>query len=292
MAWIKVDQTIITHKKTLKLASALGIEASQAIGLMVTLWLWAIDNAPDGSLDDIDAPLLSRAIGWSGDPDRLIGSLNSVGLIDGKRLHNWEDHNGKLMDQRQSAKERAKKSRENRAAIFADASQRARTVREPCANVTTQSRVDQSRQDQSRQDTPPEPPEGAESEPVPFSEIQKLYNATCSSFPKIKAIEGPRKKAVAARWKTYPDIGTFSTLFKKTQASTFLKGGNDRNWSATFDWIMKANNMAKVLEGNYDDERRAKHGADQQHPPENDGRQPNLTGFEAATGDEDWGRPE
>lgn len=141
-------------------------------------------------------------------------------------------------------------------------------------------------------DIPPEPPEGAESEPVPFSEIQKLYNATCSSFPKIKAIEGPRKKAVAARWKTYPDIGTFSTLFKKTQASTFLKGGNDRNWSATFDWIMKANNMAKVLEGNYDDERRAKHGADQQHPPENDGRQPNLTGFEAATGDEDWGRPE
>jgi hypothetical protein len=31
-----------------------------------------------------------------------------------------------------------------------------------------------------------------------------------------------------------------------------LKGGNDRNWSATFDWLIKDANMAKVLDGNYD----------------------------------------
>ena len=35
------------------------------------------------------------------------------------------------------------------------------------------------------------------------------------------------------------------------EQSDFLKGKNDRNWSATFDWLIKDSNMAKVLDGNY-----------------------------------------
>ncbi len=35
------------------------------------------------------------------------------------------------------------------------------------------------------------------------------------------------------------------------EESDFLKGKNDRNWSATFDWLIKDSNMAKVLDGNY-----------------------------------------
>ena len=42
-------------------------------------------------------------------------------------------------------------------------------------------------------------------------------------------------------------------LFEKAEASQFLKGGNSRNWSATFDWLLKDGNIAKVLDGNYDD---------------------------------------
>lgn len=37
------------------------------------------------------------------------------------------------------------------------------------------------------------------------------------------------------------------------EASNFLKGQNNRNWSATFDWLIKDANMAKVLDGNYAD---------------------------------------
>lgn len=35
------------------------------------------------------------------------------------------------------------------------------------------------------------------------------------------------------------------------EESDFLKGKNDRNWSANFDWLIKDSNMAKVLDGNY-----------------------------------------
>ena len=40
--------------------------------------------------------------------------------------------------------------------------------------------------------------------------------------------------------------------FRKAEASDFLRGKNGRNWQANFDWIMKDRNLAKILDGNYD----------------------------------------
>ena len=48
-------------------------------------------------------------------------------------------------------------------------------------------------------------------------------------------------------------VDSFRELFQRAQASSFLKGKNDRNWQATFDWLIKDSNMAKVIDGNYED---------------------------------------
>ena len=89
---------------------------------------------------------------------------------------------------------------------------------------------------------------------IPYQKIKELYNATCTDLPKVVTISPHRKKAIAARWKEYKgNFETFKTLFETAQASSFLKGANERNWAATFDWLLKADNMAKVLEGNYRD---------------------------------------
>ena len=45
----------------------------------------------------------------------------------------------------------------------------------------------------------------------------------------------------------------FRRLFEMVEASSFLKGQNNRNWTATFDWLIADANMAKVLDGNYKD---------------------------------------
>jgi predicted phage replisome organizer len=86
----------------------------------------------------------------------------------------------------------------------------------------------------------------------PYQEIVDIYNSVCTSFPKLRAISDARKRAIGARLKTYT-LEDFKTLFEKAEASRFLKGANDRNWSATFDWLITDSNMAKVLDGNYDD---------------------------------------
>lgn len=84
-----------------------------------------------------------------------------------------------------------------------------------------------------------------------YSSVVDLYNQLCPSYPRLKSLSEARKKAIKARLKQYT-LEDFETLFTKAEASKFLKGGNDRNWSATFDWLIKDSNMAKVLDGNYD----------------------------------------
>lgn len=85
-----------------------------------------------------------------------------------------------------------------------------------------------------------------------YQQIADMYNEICISFPRIRALSENRKKAIGARLKQY-SVDDFRDLFEKAEASKFLKGGNDRNWSATFDWLIADKNMAKVLDGNYDD---------------------------------------
>ena len=87
---------------------------------------------------------------------------------------------------------------------------------------------------------------------VNYQLIADMYNDTCVSFPRLTKLSESRKKAIKARLNTY-SIEDFKRLFEKAEASSFLKGKNDRNWSASFDWLIKDSNMAKVLEGNYDD---------------------------------------
>ena len=84
-----------------------------------------------------------------------------------------------------------------------------------------------------------------------YISIFELYNQICKSYPRINAYSEARKKAIKARLNMYT-IRDFEKLFKKAEASDFLKGKNGRNWSANFDWLIKEANMAKVLDGNYD----------------------------------------
>lgn len=91
-----------------------------------------------------------------------------------------------------------------------------------------------------------------EGEYINYQLIADMYNKTCVSFPKLTKLSDTRKKAIKARLKHY-SVDDFGRLFQMAEESSFLKGQNNRNWSATFDWLIKDANMAKVLDGNYAD---------------------------------------
>lgn len=91
MAWIELHQSLPTHIKTYQLMDELGISQAEAVGHMAMLWLWALDNAPDGYIMRLRPGFIARAAGWSGDPDAFCGALLASGYVDDDgRLHKWD----------------------------------------------------------------------------------------------------------------------------------------------------------------------------------------------------------
>ena len=91
---------------------------------------------------------------------------------------------------------------------------------------------------------------------IDYEAIKNTFNSLCPSLPSVKTMSEARKKAIRARLNSYT-IEDMTEAFKKAEASDFLKGKNNRNWQANFDWILKDANMAKILDGNYDNKEKA-----------------------------------
>ena len=126
------------------------------------------------------------------------------------------------------------------------------TVWQPSGNhLATQYREDKNSIDKISIDKG----NGDSGESVSCQQIVDLYHSICKSYSTVRSLSESRKKAIKARLKTYR-LDDFKTVFENAENSSFLKGANDRNWSANFDWLIADKNMAKVLEGNYADKPR------------------------------------
>lgn len=125
------------------------------------------------------------------------------------------------------------------------------------ADVTQREEIEK-RDREKRQETEIER-EGTAAEPpaprpsIPYEAIKDFYNQVCVSFPRCTAMSESRKKAIKARFTSGYTLEDFKKVFVKAEGSSFLKGRNDRNWTASFDWLIRDSSMAKVLDGNYDD---------------------------------------
>ena len=107
-------------------------------------------------------------------------------------------------------------------------------------------------------------PSGADTRPpIDYQGIVDDYNKTCTSLPKCTKLSDARRKAIAARLRSYTRE-EIHRAFALAQESEFLTGRNDRNWTASFDWIMKDTNMAKILDGNYNNRKGRENDAENQ----------------------------
>lgn len=86
---------------------------------------------------------------------------------------------------------------------------------------------------------------------INYKQIKDLYNEICVSFPRLTVLSDKRKQTIKARLNSY-SFEQIKEVFEKAETSDFLKGKNNRDWQANFDWLMKDSNFAKVLDGNYD----------------------------------------
>ena len=89
-----------------------------------------------------------------------------------------------------------------------------------------------------------------EREQTNYKAVVDSYNSLCKSFPKVTKLSERRRKAIKARLKEY-SLAELEKAFTLAEESEFLKGANNRNWMASFDWIISDSNLPKVLEGKY-----------------------------------------
>lgn len=166
--------------------------------------------------------------------------LGMVELVDGViTIPNWSKHQSldKLEKQKAYMREYMKNRREEQ-----------RLIAESKTNCKTNSKTNVSTPDKIREEKELDIDKREE---TPYQAVVELYHEICVSFPRIKSLSDARRKAIKARLNTYT-LEQFREMFDKAEASDFLKGRNNRNWSATFDWMMNGNNFAKIIDGNYD----------------------------------------
>lgn len=89
-------------------------------------------------------------------------------------------------------------------------------------------------------------PSGAST--FPYEKVIDLFSKHCPKLTQVRSLSDKRKKTI----KSWGDMDEIEEVFKKAGASDFLSGGNDRRWTANFDWVIKPENRIKILEGNYD----------------------------------------
>ena len=85
-------------------------------------------------------------------------------------------------------------------------------------------------------------------------EITDLFNSLCPSLNKINYVSEDTKNIIEKQLEKYT-LDDFKLLFQKAEDSDFLKGNNERKWAATFEWLVEDQNMAKVLNGNFDNKK-------------------------------------
>lgn len=83
---------------------------------------------------------------------------------------------------------------------------------------------------------------------IDYKMVVDNFHFLCPRLPKVKKLDDNRRKTI----KAWGNIQEILDTFTKAGKSDFLSGDNNRNWRATFDWIIKPGNRLKILEGAYD----------------------------------------
>lgn len=192
--WGPVYQSLPTHEKTTYLTEQLNkweLPLPQAkclvMGMLSSLWLWALDRAEsDGKFTRFVTPKkIAEVMAWDGDAQVLVDALIDAEFMESVgeclKLHNWYQYAGKLNDKREADKKRKaawragqdadvpgeepEEARDNPGMSCGQDADKTRTSRGQDTDGTRTSSVTEHNQEQYQEHNqkpknPPKPPQG------------------------------------------------------------------------------------------------------------------------------------
>lgn len=163
-----------------------------------------------------------------------------------KNYLNLTDANGiiTLSSRRMKREENTRESNRSRQKEF--------YKRKPNKNLTDKSKEDR-RQKTDKDILPCSLPDDGK----PTAEdLVKLWNKEAHpNLPRVRFLTDVRKRHAQARLETNPDQSFWEQVMSKVNFSPLLRG-DQGGWKASFDWVLNPSNLVKILEGNYDPNKR------------------------------------
>ncbi|MDD6633898.1 MAG: replisome organizer [Ruminococcus sp.] len=83
-----------------------------------------------------------------------------------------------------------------------------------------------------------------------YKKIVNSFNSICISLPKVQKITETRKKKIKNLQKHLGNTAV-EDYFSMVESSDFLTGRTEKWTGCNFDWVLKPENITKVIEGNY-----------------------------------------
>lgn len=107
---------LIRHPKVTNLADKLGLSSKDvgpnviAAGMLVSLWLWAAQNATDGDLSECSDRAIAEAAEFKRKPSIFVEALMHAKLLDeDRKLHDWGEYATLLIDYEERQREQTRK---------------------------------------------------------------------------------------------------------------------------------------------------------------------------------------
>lgn len=276
--WLRLWHDMPNDPKFRVVAKVSQQPVSLVMSLYVTLLIDASSNAVSRGVTQCHDEDLAVTLDCDMDKISVIKEAMQGRLLDGNSIRGWDKRQPKREDigdketgaksaaERQRAKRELEKSLAEIDAEF-DCHAMSRTV-------TTE-------EIKSRQDKEVNPiatdvaivASGADDGPAekkcdcPHQAIIDLYEKHLPSLPTVVAWDGQRKQNLKARWRwvmtakkrngapyasnRMEALGFFDRYFAYVAQSDFLTGRSGKWQSCDLGWLVKAENFAKVMQGNY-----------------------------------------
>lgn len=260
MKWIKIATDIFEDEKIFL------IESSSKSDTYIVIWfkllclagkqnntgvLMMNDKLPYTS--EMLATIFRRSRATVEKALKTFENYGMIELVDGViTIPNWEKHQSADMLAKKKERDREyQKSRRERQAMIAKKSSDVRRLSDENRLLEKEGDKEREKEKRKRKDD--------------CERLVESYHSFCPSLPPVKSMTEKRKEKIGRLLELY-SIEQIEDLFRIAEKSRFLTGGNNRHWTASFDWLMDEEHFVKVLEGNYSDSREtSKDGAEKSY---------------------------
>lgn len=245
--WLKFEKATPDKPEVFAIAARLGIDPDAVVGKLIRVWSWFDTHTVDGNAVGVTPELLDRIAGATG----FVTAMQESGWVvvseDGVSLPNFDRHNGETAKKRALTAKRVAHHRSKCNAAAVTASVTPALAREEKRRYIEEAKASLS-------------PTGDDGVPAcPHEAIVALYHEILPANPRIRVWDGARASHLRARWREDPkrqSLDYWRRFFEYIAQSPFLtgrtNGGKDgRPFLPGLDWMVKAGNFAKIIEGRY-----------------------------------------